>query len=155
MQLSDFVAQPCKSRIAFEFVPKKKQQLDLQALADKLRITQIFVETETPYLLMLRVSSHPVSLFRNGKIIVKDTNDKGEARIAAEALLGEIMLVNPNFSNIQISLMISNPFMLPTMAKAYILSFAIPSSLSFLAVWLNVAPEPTASSIRRIRLYDI
>ncbi len=89
MQLSDFVAQPCKSRIAFEFIPKQKQALDLQALADKLRLTKSFVEIETPYLLMLRVSNHPVSFFRSGKIIVKDTNDKAEARTVAEALLKE------------------------------------------------------------------
>ncbi len=87
LQLKDFVAQPCKSRIAFEFLPKQKQQLDLEALADKLRLTKVFVEVETPYLLILRVSGHASSFFRSGKIIVKDTNDKAEAKKVAEELL--------------------------------------------------------------------
>ena len=90
LQLSDFVAQPCKSRIAFEFIPKQKQALDLPALADRLRLTKVFVEVETPYLLMLRVEGHNLSFFRSGKIIVKDTNEKNEARKVAETLLKEI-----------------------------------------------------------------
>lgn len=91
LQLSDFVAQPCKSRIAYEFIPKQKQQLELQKIADKLRLTDVFVEIETPYLLMLKISGHPVSFFRSGKIIVKDTNDREEARKVAESLIKKIV----------------------------------------------------------------
>jgi len=90
MQLSDFIGQPCNSRIAFEFLPKQKQQLKLQEIADKLRLTNVFVEVETPFLLMLKVAGHNISFFRSGKIIVKDTNDKAEARKVAEALLKEL-----------------------------------------------------------------
>jgi len=36
---------------------------------------------------MLRVKGHAVSFFRSGKIIVKDTNDKAEAKGVAENLL--------------------------------------------------------------------
>jgi TATA-box binding protein (TBP) (component of TFIID and TFIIIB) len=87
MQLSDFVGQPCKSRIAFEFVPKQRQALDLKKVAEKATTAGFLVETETPYVLMLKVSGHALSLFRSGKIIVKDTNDKQEARKVAEKLL--------------------------------------------------------------------
>ena len=87
IQLKDFTAQPCKSRLAFEFIPKHKHELKLEDTATALRQTEVSIEVETPFLLMMTVKGHGVSLFKSAKIIVKDTNDKEVARKIAETIL--------------------------------------------------------------------
>lgn len=90
IQLQDFTGQPCKSRIAFEFIPKAKHELDLEAIAKKLPGHEIRVEVETSFLLMLVVEGHNVSLFKSGKMIVKDTNDAKTGREIAQLILDKI-----------------------------------------------------------------
>ena len=87
LELSSFVGQPCKSRIAFEFVPKKDHNLALEEVASVLRKNEVFVEIETPYLLMLKIGGKDVSLFKSGKIIVKSTNQQWVAKGIAESLV--------------------------------------------------------------------
>lgn len=82
--------QPCKSRLAFEFVPKKKHELALADSAAKLSLAGFVLEVETPFLLMLNAGAHGVSLFKSGKIIVKDTQDKDLARSVAESILSHL-----------------------------------------------------------------
>lgn len=86
MKLSDFVAKPCKSRIAFEFVPKHKTRLDLEKVVQNLKSNGVFIEAETPFLLVLKMGSS-ISLFQSGKIIVKETNVEKDARKIAEKLV--------------------------------------------------------------------
>jgi TATA-box binding protein (TBP) (component of TFIID and TFIIIB) len=90
MQLSDFVGQPCKSRLAFEFIPKKEAKLDLENIARLLRSNDVFVETETHFLLMLNIAGKNCTLFRTGKIIVKETKEMEKAREVAERLVEKI-----------------------------------------------------------------
>lgn len=90
LELSDFVGQPCNSRLAYEFVPKKSHNLNLEDVARKLRENEVFVEMETPQLLMLKIGGKGVSLFKSGKIIVKSTNEKQVARNIAEKLVSKI-----------------------------------------------------------------
>ena len=86
MKLSDFSGKPCKSRVAFEFIPKKKARLNLMEVARKLKEKGIFIDAETPFLLVLKIGSS-VSLFQSGKIIVKETNVEKDARKIAEKLV--------------------------------------------------------------------
>ena len=90
MQLSDFVGQPCKSRLAYEFIPKRNTTLKLESVAAALRRNGVMVETETPFLLMLRLAGKNCTLFRTGKIIVKETKEMEKAREVAEALVMEM-----------------------------------------------------------------
>ena len=85
--LSSFTGQPCRSRIAYEFLPKADYSLNLESVAGNLRKRDVFIEIETPYLLMLKMDGKNVSLFRSGKIIVKSTKEKGVARKIAEHLV--------------------------------------------------------------------
>ncbi len=88
--LRDFTGQPCKSRLAFEFIPKRKHALALEPIATTLRNNGVNVEVEAPFLLMLHMDGHGVSLFKSGKIIVKDTTEKETARKIAEELVALI-----------------------------------------------------------------
>ena len=85
MKLSDFVGKPCKSRMAFEFIPKKRTKLDLESIAKKLKEKEVFIEIETPFLLVLKMGT-PITLFQSGKILIKETNVESDARKIAEKL---------------------------------------------------------------------
>ncbi|MFH1391058.1 MAG: hypothetical protein ABIH20_01975 [Candidatus Diapherotrites archaeon] len=90
IKLSNFIGQPCQSRIAFEFLPKKEHKLNLETTARKLRENEVFIELESPYLIMLKITGTNVSLFKSGKIIVKSTNEKKEAKKIAEKLISKM-----------------------------------------------------------------
>lgn len=87
MELKDFAILPCKSRLAFEFIPKKNESLQLERIAEQLKKNGIEVEISTPFLLMLRVKGIGVSVFKSGKIIVKDCNIETDARGIAQELI--------------------------------------------------------------------
>ncbi|MEW6295884.1 MAG: hypothetical protein AB1467_06390 [Candidatus Diapherotrites archaeon] len=91
MELKDFVGKPCKSRTACEFIPKKKIELNLSLTAQNLREKEVIVEMETPYLLLIKFKGKNISLFKSGKMIVKETQDESEARVIAEELINKII----------------------------------------------------------------
>ncbi len=90
LELKDFVMQPCKSRLAFEFVPKKKQFLELHKVTEGLKQSGVLVEAVTPFLIMGRCKGSGISIFKSGKIIIKDTNIEDEARKTAEWLISKM-----------------------------------------------------------------
>jgi len=90
IEFDNFVGQPCNSRTAYEFVPKKEYDLDLELIAKKLREKEVFIEIETPYLLMLKFCGKDISVFKSGKIIVKATNKKENAKKIATSLIKKI-----------------------------------------------------------------
>ncbi|MCR4369156.1 MAG: hypothetical protein NUV67_04590 [archaeon] len=90
IELSNFTGQPCKSRMAYEFLPNKEYSLNLEKTANALREQEVFIELESDYLLMLKMQGHDISLFRSGKIIVKAINDKEKARNIAQNLVKKL-----------------------------------------------------------------
>jgi TATA-box binding protein (TBP) (component of TFIID and TFIIIB) len=90
LELSDFVGKPCASRTAYEFVPKRKQDYDLEKLSQKLRKEGVYIEVDTPILMMLKAGERNLTLFRSGKIVVKETKDEKTARAAAQELVRKI-----------------------------------------------------------------
>lgn len=87
MQLKDFVVQPCKSRLAFEFLPKKKESLELGKIADALKRNDLELEVETPFMLIVLLNKKQITVFKSGKILVKETETEQEARKTAELLM--------------------------------------------------------------------
>lgn len=87
MEFKDYVGKPCKSRLAFEFIPKKHVSLDLKEIAQKLVNFGIILDVKTSFLLIFRFKRKGISLFNKGKIIVKDTNIEEDARRTAEELV--------------------------------------------------------------------
>ncbi len=86
-QLKDFTAKPCSSRTGYDFLPKKSYALDLSKLAQGLRLQGIQVEADTPVALLLVIQGTSTSLFKNGKILVKDLKEESKARVIAEYLV--------------------------------------------------------------------
>lgn len=75
--------------MAFEFIPKKKVELNLEETAKTLR-KNFEVQIETPVFLAIRIENTNVSLFKSGKITVKETREKEKARQIAEKIVKEI-----------------------------------------------------------------
>jgi len=90
MELSDFSVKSCMSKTACEFVPKKKKSLNLEETAKKLRAKEVIVDIETPYVLILKFKGKNISLFKSGKIIVKETPEEKEGRKIAKELIEKI-----------------------------------------------------------------
>ncbi len=90
LRLKDYAGKPCSSSADFEFVPREETSMDLEAAAKKLRKNEVFVEIETPFLLMLKIAGRNLSLYKSGKILVKSTHEKEEARKAAEKLVAAL-----------------------------------------------------------------
>ena len=59
----------------------------MASAAKQLRMAKVEVEVETPVLLMVKLEGTDLSLFRNGKIMVKETREEAKAREKAEKLL--------------------------------------------------------------------
>ncbi|MFH1545556.1 MAG: hypothetical protein ABIE23_05755 [archaeon] len=90
MKLKDFTGKACNSRTAFEFIPKKKNKLDLSEIAEKLKEKEVFIEIETPFLLILRMGGKTLSFFKSGKILVKETPIEEDAKKIAEELMSKL-----------------------------------------------------------------
>ncbi len=78
------------SKTACEFIPKKKSELNLSATAKKLREKEVLVDIETPYVLILRFKGKNISLFKSGKLIVKETPEEEEGKKIAKELMEKL-----------------------------------------------------------------
>lgn len=87
MELLDFVGQPCKTQLAFEFFPKKTVKIDLEKAVDFFKKKGFFVELETRVFVSILIDGSSASVFENGKILVKDTKDRGIAVKIAEKIV--------------------------------------------------------------------
>ncbi len=77
----------CRGRTGYEFIPKKKNALNLDALAGKLESNSVIIEANTPHLLIVKVNGTGVSVFASGKLIVKDVESKEKAEKIAAGLI--------------------------------------------------------------------
>lgn len=90
VDLRDFIVKPCSSRTGYDFFPRRQQKIDLSKASQKLREKGYNIDFETPIFFSAKVGGKSVSVFKSGKISVKDEKNEEEARIAARALIREI-----------------------------------------------------------------
>ena len=95
-ELKDFIAKPCSSRTGYDFLPKQSFSLPLNQVACFFRSQGIFVEADTPVVLLLSINSVSTSLFKTGKILVKDLKEESEAKIIAEKVVQALNACNLN-----------------------------------------------------------
>jgi molybdopterin-synthase adenylyltransferase len=65
-------------RDSVQVLPSQRHDLDLSALAE--RLNKVGEVDQNPFALTLRVESYEITLFRDGRGLVKGTSDGGEAR---------------------------------------------------------------------------
>ncbi|MCX6803026.1 MAG: hypothetical protein NTY48_00470 [Candidatus Diapherotrites archaeon] len=86
MELADYTGKPCRSRMAYEFMPKKTVKLDLTKTALELAsIAQI--EITTKILLMIRIETTTISIFQSGKLLVRGEREEEKAKKVAQKIL--------------------------------------------------------------------
>lgn len=86
-ELEGFITKPCRADISCEFIPKKKMELSLEGVSKKLRDRGILIDLETPFLIMFAVLGKKVTLFKSGKMLIKELRDKDRAREIAQRTL--------------------------------------------------------------------
>ncbi|MCD6478867.1 MAG: hypothetical protein J7L44_03200 [Candidatus Diapherotrites archaeon] len=86
LKLKDFVIDPCKSDKAIAFMPQKKVELPLSELAEKLSEGGASIQAETPFVLIFRFRNASISLFKSGKLLVKEL-DENKAKEIVETIL--------------------------------------------------------------------
>ena len=86
IDFKDYIGQPCRARAAFEFIPKKNVKLDMPATAIAMKRANFILEADTPVILIVKVDEFPVSIFKNGKILVRETKDCVTAELAVEKI---------------------------------------------------------------------
>ena len=85
MELKDFTGKPCTSKVSFEFFPKKKTIIDLPKASEELEsISQIDVNSKV--LLIIKIEDRTVSIFKNGKILVRGEDEEKKAREIAKKI---------------------------------------------------------------------
>jgi|Deesub1362B_J571_1020462.scaffolds.fasta_scaffold00012_196 ArsR family metal-binding transcriptional regulator len=78
------IAKPCTSMKAINITPEERYDIDLEELCECLAEKGYQIKKVTRFLALVK-KTYDISLFPSGKIIVKDTDDKGEAlKIAQE-----------------------------------------------------------------------
>ncbi len=86
-KLEGFIVKPCRADISCEFIPKRDMNLSLKVVAERLRKQNVLIDLETPFLLMFPVNGKKVTLFKSGKMLIKELREKEKARKIAEATL--------------------------------------------------------------------
>lgn len=92
VDLEDYLIKPCSSRTGYDFLPKKQQTIDLKKASQKLSAKGFKIDFETPIFFSLKVDGKNVSVFKSGKISVKDEKNGQQARSAVLKVLSEIQV---------------------------------------------------------------
>lgn len=86
MEIADYTGKPCRTKMAYEFLPKKPLTLNLQKASEELSSIAI-VEIKTKVLLMLKLDYATISLFPSGKLLVRGERDEKKAKEIAKKIL--------------------------------------------------------------------
>ena len=97
MEFDYFQPELCGSENSYEFIPKSKQKLELDVIAKKLS-KDALIETETPFVIIMKYNDAKISLFRSGKMIVKNITDSKTAKKIAEKI---ISLISKNGDSVE------------------------------------------------------
>jgi TATA-box binding protein (TBP) (component of TFIID and TFIIIB) len=89
MELAEYTGKPCRTKMAYEFLPKNKIDIDLDKAAEELNsIANIDVKTKV--LLMMKLDNLTISLFPSGKLLVRGEREEEKAKKAAEKILKQL-----------------------------------------------------------------
>jgi len=86
MQLNDFTGKPCRSKTAYEFLPKKETKINLEKAKEDLT-EKANIEVASRVLIIMKINNHTASLFPSGKILIRGERDETKARKTAEEII--------------------------------------------------------------------
>ena len=85
-KLKDFTGKTCKGHTAFEFQPKAKKDINLGKFKDCLCQKGIAPEACTPLVVIFKCDDCTVSLFKSGKILVKEKTEEKAKQVAEKIM---------------------------------------------------------------------
>lgn len=85
MNLKNFIGKPCNAKSGFEFFSKEKIELDLNNLSENLSAI-CNIEINSQVLLIVNMNGQTISIFKNGKIVIRGENNEDIARKKAEKI---------------------------------------------------------------------
>ena len=80
-----YIAKPCRTERAYEVIPEKELNLDLDLVVEKLKNSGYTTVIRTPHIAIVK-KEFEVSLYPSGRILIK----KAESREIAEKIADEI-----------------------------------------------------------------
>lgn len=90
LELDNFIAKLCRGGSSFEFLPKTKVSLNLAELAKNLEKNNFSIKAETKLVLLVNYSGINISVFQDGKILVKEIKDESKAKELAMLILANM-----------------------------------------------------------------
>jgi TATA-box binding protein (TBP) (component of TFIID and TFIIIB) len=85
MDLKDFVGKPCTTKISYEFFPKNRVEINLELASNEIN-TVCEIEVCSKVLLIGKIENKTISIFKNGKIVVRGEKEETTARKIAEKI---------------------------------------------------------------------
>jgi TATA-box binding protein (TBP) (component of TFIID and TFIIIB) len=79
------IIRRCATKAAYEGILKRKVNLNLTAISDKLRVKGYELIAVTDYVMVLR-KGYELTVFPSGRVIVKDIDDLESAKAVIEKL---------------------------------------------------------------------
>lgn len=86
MQIAEYTGKPCRTKMAYEFLPKKQVTLNLDKACDEINSIAT-IEVKTKVLLMIKLENATISLFPSGKLLVRGERDEEKAKELAKKIL--------------------------------------------------------------------
>ena len=86
MKLKDFTGKPCRAKVAYEFLPNKKMQLNLNEIQEHIE-KKFIIEVKSKILLIIKVEDKTVSLFASGKLLVRGEREEKKAMEIAKKIV--------------------------------------------------------------------
>lgn len=86
LELDDFTGKPCRSKSAYEFIPKKKARIDLEKAAVELSNIAT-IELRSKILILAKLENATISLFESGKLLIRNELDEKKARKIAQKII--------------------------------------------------------------------
>jgi len=89
MEIAEYTGKPCRTKMAYEFLPKKQITINLEKAVEEITSTAT-IEVKTKVLLMLKLDYATISLFPSGKLLVRGERDEEKARELAKKILSTL-----------------------------------------------------------------
>ena len=90
MEIAEYTGKPCRTKMAYEFLPKKQVNINLEKACEEITTSTATIEVKTKVLLMLKLNCATISLFPSGKLLVRGERDEEKARELARTILSTL-----------------------------------------------------------------
>ncbi len=89
MEIAQYTGKPCRTKMAYEFLPKKQITVNLEKACEEIA-TIATIEIKTKVLLMLKLDYATISLFPSGKLLIRGEREETKAKELAKKILSTL-----------------------------------------------------------------